>query len=384
MKKDKIELIIVKFLNNEASHEDLVTLDFWLRHEKNKATFNQFVKTEYLTMASMDEFDLEKAKLSIKKKIKTNKRTQSIKQFTRYAAAAIIIGFISIPFFIKNANINLNNTPAISNGLIKSGTNKATLTLNNGKEIPLHEGETYSSDYLNSDGTNLIYNKKVNDQPKEIAYNYLTIPRGGQYALVLPDGTKVWINSDSKIKYPTRFVKGKPRQVELVYGEAYFEVTPSNENEGSKFMVHSRTQDIEVLGTKFNIKAYLDEYSIYTTLVEGSITVSSQGETELLTPNHQSIINIGSSKITITDANIPESIAWKDGIFSFKNMPLKQMMKILSRWYNTEVTFSNPEIELIEFTGVLGKDQNIEDILSIITNSNNIAYEIKNNTIIFK
>ncbi|WP_303317209.1 FecR family protein [Flavivirga abyssicola] len=382
MEKTKIELIIVKFLNKEASHEELITLDLWLRNEKNIETFNRFAKTEYLIALSMDDFDLEKAKLNVKKKLKKNLRIQRIKQFSKYAVVAIMAVLLTIPFLNKNTDPVLTNSPKLSEETIRAGSNKAILTINGGDEIILEKNKSYESEYIKSDGNQLIYHQK--DDVNETAYNYLTIPRGGQYTVQLSDGTKVWLNSDSKLKYPVNFIKGNPRTVELVYGEAYFEVTSSSKNDGSKFIVHSKLQDIEVLGTKFNIKAYDDEDSTFTTLIEGSVSINNKINTKLLSPNYQSIVNNNSPEISIVEANVSEAIAWKNGIFSFKKLPLKDIMKTLSRWYDTEAIFTNPEIETIEFTGVLGKDQKIEDILSIITNSNNIAYDIKNNIIIFK
>ncbi|GAA3594075.1 FecR family protein [Flavivirga amylovorans] len=383
MGQKKIKLIIVKFLNKEASQDELMTLDLWLRNKKNQVLFNEFVKTEYLISSSMDEFDIEKAKQSVKKKLKTNARKRWIVHFSKYAAAIIIAALISIPFFTKKPTSKVvKDEIVVLEDIIKTGSNKAILTLNNGKEIELKKEETYISGYIKSDGENLIYNNT--DDNTEIAYNYLTIPRGGQYSVILSDGTKIWLNSDSKLKYPANFIEGETRIVELVYGEAYLEVSPSSKHDGSKFIVHSKSQAVEVLGTKFNIKVYLEEDTIYTSLAEGSIAVAYENSTKILSPNYQSIININTKNFEVKSVNISEVIAWKNGVFSFKNMPLKDMMTVLNRWYNTSVIFKNPETEKIEFNGVLGKDQDIEDILSIITNSNTIQYDIENTTIIFK
>ncbi|TGV00954.1 FecR family protein [Flavivirga rizhaonensis] len=387
MGQKRIKLIIVKFLNKEANQDELIILDLWLRNKKNQVLFNQFIKTEYLISSSMDEFDLEKAKITVNKKLKINLRRHRIKQFSKYAAAAAVLVLLLSPFLFNNSNRIISNdtpvTPVISQEAITKGSNKAILTLQNGTNISLEKEENYIDDSKTSNGKELVYNK-ISTKKQETTYNYLTIPRGGQYIVKLSDGTKVWLNSESKIKYPVNFIDGKTRSIELLYGEAYFEVSPSTNHGGSKFIVHSKSQEIEVLGTKFNIKAYKDDHFTYTTLVEGSVLVNNYTNQKVLTPNLQSIIDVNSSNILISKVNVSEAIAWKNGIFSFKNMPLKDIMKTLSRWYDTQAIFIDPEIEGIKFTGVLGKDQSIQDILTIITNSNNLTYEIKNNTIFLK
>src|SRR5690606_33390781 len=147
---------------------------------------------------------------------------------------------------------------------------------------------------------------------------YLTIPRGGQFNVVLSDGTEVWLNSDTQLKYPVNFVEGQDREVELVFGEAYFDVSPSTEHGGSKFKVMNNAQEVEVLGTEFNIKAYRDDINVYTTLVEGKVVVGNGDLKQYLTPNQLSHLNLenNSIKVRVVDVNVETS--WKKGIFTFK------------------------------------------------------------------
>ena len=191
-------------------------------------------------------------------------------------AASIVILISSVIFFNKEPN-NFNNNdtqiaiPIIINN-IETGTDKAILTLANGSEIALIKGETYKGQNVSSDGKEIVYNGKA--VSKEITYNYLTTPSGGQFFVKLSDGTQVWLNSESRLKYPVTFLDGEIRQVELVYGEAYFDVSPSTAHKGLKFKVINQAQEVEVLGTEFNIKAYKDESNIFTTLIEGKVAVS--------------------------------------------------------------------------------------------------------------
>ena len=171
--------------------------------------------------------------------------------------------------------------------------------------------------------------------------------------------------------------------MELVYGEAYFDVSPSTKHNGSKFKVRSRRQEIEVLGTEFNIKAYQDETTTYTTLVEGKIGVKNAINEEVLSPNQQSIINTNTNKIVINSVNVSTEISWIHGKFIFNRKPLKDIMKVLSRWYDMDVVFTQKQTEDQLFTGTLSKEQNIEDILLLIKNTNFInTFEINNKTII--
>lgn len=212
---------------------------------------------------------------------------------------------------------------------------------------------------------------------KKIVYNYLTIPRGGQFQLKLSDGTEVWLNSETQLKYPVTFIEGETRQVELVYGEAYFEVSPSTNHNGAKFKVRTLMQEVEVLGTEFNIKAYKEETNIYTTLVEGKVVIVNGFDNQYLIPNQQSNLNLKNNTITIRSVDAYSETSWKKGLFSFKSTPLKEIMKVLSRWYDVNVVFSNPEIENIKFNGVLSKNQTIKEILTTIKNTHFIKdYDI--------
>ena len=267
-------------------------------------------------------------------------------------------------------------TPIIVNNTIESGSNKATLTLENGIEVPLEKETKYVAANATSNGEELVY-KTQNNAKSEIVYNYLTIPRGGQFQLQLADGTKVWLNSETKLKFPVAFIEGQTRQVELLYGEAYFEVSPSSNHNGSRFNVKTQLQNIEVLGTAFNIKAYQNDTNIYTTLVEGMVDINSMGITRQLLPNQQSILNLDSEKLTINNIDVYNEISWKNGLFSFKGKPLKEIMIVLARWYDIDFEFNDESLENVKFNGVLLKKQSLEEILTIIKETEFInAYEI--------
>jgi len=310
--------------------------------------------------------------------------------YKRYMAAAIALVLLSLGYFLKDSYMfdsikkGGNTTVVEVKDAIETGTDKAVLTLEDGSSVSLEKGEAFQKDNVNSNGEELVYNTS-NSKKTEIKYNYLTIPRGGQFSLKLTDGTKVWLNSESQLKYPIAFIDGADRKVELVYGEAYFDVSPSTEHNGAKFIVQNKDQEVEVLGTEFNIKAYKDETNTYTTLVEGKIEVVYDGKKKLLSPHQQSNLDVDTKILEVATVDVYNETAWKEGVFSFEDRSLKEIMRVLSRWYDMEVVFENKEVENVAFNGILDKKQNIEEILTIIKNFKIIeAYEVKGKTVLLK
>ena len=377
------KLIIEKKLKVLSSSKKSNLEQYYKKHPFSKdIDFDVIVQkiSEYSTI------DKDKAWERISNKIKVvNKKPtffKANKLWFKYAVAASVAILMSIPFVFDKDDIKTVDT-AIVNNNIESGIDKATLTLEDGSNVTLGKGKNFQTKNLNSNGKELIYNSNSTSD-LEIAYNYLTIPRGGQFYVKLEDGTQIWLNSESKIKYPKKFIKGEAREVKLIYGEAYFDVSPSTAHNGSKFRVVAQMQKIEVLGTEFNVKAYSDEDNIYTTLVEGKVSIYNGIVKKMLKPNQQSIINVESKDIAIANIDVYNATSWKSGIFSFKDKPLKDIMKTLSRWYNVDIVFANKEFENVKFNGVLNKKQNIENILSAIKTTNNINYKIDNNKITIK
>jgi hypothetical protein len=379
--------LIVKYLVNQASSQELDELELWLRDPYNEKEFNSFVKTNYLMDYNLKKFDADKTKKKLHHLIKEDKKVLRLKTIQKYSKyAALLAGILFSIYFFKNGiyDKSVETNPVIVNTTIESGTDKATLTLGNGTKVSLEKGTSFQTQNANSNGEEIIY-EAGERKTTEVVYNYLTIPRGGQFFIKLSDGTQVWLNSESQLKYPVNFIEGETRKVELVYGEAYFDVSPSTEHRGVKFKVFNQSQEIEVLGTEFNIKAYRDETNIYTTLVEGKVAVNSAISNQILKPNQQTNLDLEENSMTISEVNVYNEVSWKDGVLSFRRKPLVDIMKVLSRWYDVDVHFANPELKDLGFNGVLGKDQNIEDILETIKNFGVIEdYDIENNKIILK
>lgn len=369
--------LIIKKLNNTLNLEDEIIFSRWYNKSVNHKNYFDNVKENY--SKDITNIDVAKGWEELTKKINYIPKKTA---YWKYAAAAVIIFLVTMPFVFNKYNVKTAE-PIIVKNTIKIGVDKATLTLEDGSNITLEEGQNYKIANAKSNGKTLIYNTKSKSN-LEITYNYLTTPRGGQFYVELSDGTKVWLNSESKLKYPVVFQDGVSREVELLYGEAYFVVSASTNHKGASFKVASQVQEIEVLGTEFNIKAYKGEDHMYTTLVEGIVAIDNGITKEILKPKQQAAINIQNKEITIAIVDIYNATSWKNGVFSFKEKSLKEIMKTLSRWYDTDIVFINKELENIKFNGVLNKKQNIEHILLTIKATSNIDYEINDNKIMIK
>ncbi|RAV28488.1 FecR family protein [Sinomicrobium soli] len=260
---------------------------------------------------------------------------------------------------------------------IEAGSSKAVLTLSDGSEVLLQQGTDYISGRASSDGTSVIYRHAVAPE-KEMAYNELTIPRGGEFFLLLSDSTKVWLNSETRIRYPESFTDGKPREVALLYGEAYFEVSPAAKHGGNSFKVRTKNQEIEVLGTQFNITAYPEDHGVTSTLIEGEVAVTAGNVRKELQPGQQAVA-AKNNTITVKEVEVFTYTAWKEGYFGFRSKPLAEVMNTLSRWYDVNIIIENPELEKIRFNGMLDRKQSIKEILSMI--DHDIRFDIRERNI---
>ncbi|WP_323028117.1 FecR family protein [Gelidibacter japonicus] len=370
--------ILIKKLNGKLTKKEAIIFNQWYHESAVHRSYFNRLKDNY--SQELDNIDVEKAWQKLSQKISKRKKSQAYWKFGVAASIALLVA-LTIMF---NRDSLQNSEPTVVHSDISVGTDKATLTLEDGSVVVLEKGKKYQTQNASSNGEEIIYNKTTNTR-KSLTYNYITVPIGGQYNVVLSDGTQVWLNSDSQLKYPVSFVEGETRQVELVYGEAYFDVSSSFEHAGSGFRVNNKSQIIEVLGTEFNVKAYKDEEHIYTTLVEGEVLFIAGAVEEKLAPSQQMVLNISNGNMLVMEVNVYNEISWKDGIFSFRRKPLGEIMRVLSRWYDIEVIFENKKLENAGFNGVLGRDQNIEEIIEAIKNFGIIEnYEINNKTVILK
>ena len=382
MKKEDFLLLLNRYLSGDTNlEENNKLLNYYESFQTDKDWDETLGSKEELELKMRTR--LQNAIQSEESKIISIQPFYTKTSFKLIAMVASLLLLISISLIINKTNPLKIETPQVAHKEILIGSDKATLTLEDGSVIELEKGKSYSKGNASSNGEKLIYNS--NGKSAAIANNLLTIPRGGQFFVQLADSTKVWLNSESQLKYPVAFVDGQTRQVELVYGEAYFEVSPSTKHKGSRFKVKTQEQNVEVIGTEFNIKAYRDEPAIYTTLVQGVVAVSNAAKKQILTPSQQSKITEYNGNISISEVDVYNEISWRKGLFVFKGMPLKDIARVLSRWYDVDIVFADPTLGNVKFNGVLNKNQKLEDILTTIKNINFInAYEKKDNKIIIK
>ena len=206
-----------------------------------------------------------------------------------------------------------------------------------------------------------------------IGRNKILVPYGGTYSLILADGTKVYLNSGTELEFPSRFSKEK-RQV-ILKGEAYFEVA---RNENKPFIVQVNEMAVKVLGTSFNVKSYVDEPGVYTTLVEGSVAIVRDGQPDkVIVPGEQAYYNKGVGTLSVNPVDVAEFIAWKDGFFLFKDLPLEEILRIVSRWYDVEVFYVNQGARSVVYSGKLPMYSSIEDVLRKFEISGEVRFDLK-------
>ncbi len=389
MDQKKVNILIVKLFEQELSAEEAEQLEHWLRDNNHQDYFNEFVELKY-SLNAEEEFDFAEPLEEAKRRIQEIQRKRRIRKILKYAAILIVILGVGGVLYFDNplqqepVVHSEKPIPVIVDNAIEIGKGKAILTLGDNTQIALDETSDYEGENVKGSGEELQY-VSSNDAAVKLEYNTLTIPRGGQFSVRLSDGTKVWLNSDSQLKYPVEFISGQPREVELVYGEAYFEVSPSKDHQGDHFIAIHNHLKAEVLGTEFNMKAYNDEDQIYTTLAEGSIELNKGSAKVTLKPYDQAVTpSSDEEEIRVEQLSSLRELLWRQGEFSFKHKPLKEIMKVLSRWYDMKVEFKSKEKEEIKFTGALGKDQSIEEIMNIIQKTNDINYEIHHKTLTIK
>lgn len=296
------------------------------------------------------------------------------------AAAAAILVFVLAGVYFVNRKQLVPQLAKVQTDVLP-GSNKAVLTLYNGKKIVLTSAQKGKLAYQGNTIINktaddqLVYASQGNSTASAMVYNTLNTPRGGQYHLVLADGTNVWLNAASSIKYPTQFT-GNERRVEIT-GEVYFEVV---HDKNKPFRVIAGDQTVEDLGTRFDINAYGDEPIIKTTLLEGSIQVSKTGGTStILKPGEASVLT--SDHIKITNADTEEAIAWKNGDFIFKNQNLQAIMKNVARWYDIDVKYGDLKNKNLTYSGEVSRSKNLSAVLQMLESTGQVKFKVQGNNV---
>ncbi|ODS82651.1 MAG: hypothetical protein ABS46_08370 [Cytophagaceae bacterium SCN 52-12] len=384
MNKDKIKHLFYKYFNDLTTDEENRELARLLQQPNLEDDVKQLMEEAWDTFyphhkifpGEISEEMLSRI-LGGEEKAGQHFFPRMLSFFRRSAAAAIIMvaatGGLLFYYFRSDNRFASDSSevaaPAVSPDILP-GSNKAFLTLSDGRNIILDNASPGllttqgGTRIIKEEGDRLAYQATAHEDETVSGSNTLRTPRGGQYHLVLPDGTKAWLNAASSIVYPVRFT-GSRRQVRIE-GEVYFEVAKQlKDNSKVPFIVTAGDVSIEVLGTQFNVNAYSDEVAIKTTLLEGAVKVTTSKSSTLLNPGHEARVAAKSDEILISKANTDQAVAWKNGYFQFQQAGLQEIMRQLSKWYDVDVVYEGKPLEK-KFTGEIPRSATLLQVLEIL------------------
>ncbi|WP_114936674.1 FecR family protein [Mucilaginibacter endophyticus] len=377
MNHQDADQLIAKYLDNTATPEERALVENWYIFESDKRKLSDDDKFDHLA-AELWAGTRQRAGLQTQPKVRS--------LWPRIAVAASIVFILSVGLFVLLKHNGTGQPGDNDQNRIGAITERfPTLILTDGKEVTLHKSK---NEQLISQSPGLVtrltngvldyqQGSENQDDNKVIAYNSLLVPSGAHYqVVVLPDGTKVWINAASSLRYPTAF-NGGERRVELK-GEAYFEVA---HNAAKPFRVASNNQTVEVLGTHFNISAYDDDPAVKTTLLEGKVKVTGTANkaTRFLLPGQQAVL--GKNAFIVSKAETTEAVAWKNDQFDFQDDNIQHIMRVIARWYDMKVTYEGP-IPEDKFGGTINRNANVSESLNILELTGKVRFHVKGRQIV--
>ena len=383
-----IEILCRKYIDRSISEEEVAEMLDYFKDHGIPDKFDQLLGEEFSKAVESTnpteqiEHLTDKVKLNLKQHVASKKKSD-LYRWLPYVAAVLIFGTVGVSWFIFSPKAD---DTIVSEMNILPGGNKATITLADGRVLTLDESREgiiiEGQEVTYNDGTSTVLALE-SSSPQMLT---LTTPRGGTYRVTLADGSMVWLNAESTLKYPSHFAKGE-RVVELE-GEAYFEVkrvqTESSDVHFQPFKVVSANQTITVLGTEFNVSAYHDEDDTKTTLVDGKVRIQAAQDRKNITlfPGEQGITGqggLGKNKVDVSDY-----IDWKNGEFVFRNETAKEVLHRIARWYDIEIDYRKylPADEI--FSGSISRQSNLQTVLNIMQEAGDLAFEIENRTVIVR
>lgn len=299
--------------------------------------------------------------------------------------AAVILPFAGILFWLLWQNPRAAEhmtTPAFVQNDIAPGKQKARLLLEDGEMVILSDSimaiQSHHDIQVEKGGV-LQYAAKDDKPQKKAVYHTLVVDRGAEFQLILPDGTKVWLNSDSELRYPDVFNEAT-RKV-FLRGEAYFDV---KHMEKQAFIVSSGDCDIRVLGTEFNVSCYQGEQQVVTTLVEGKVAYRAGDRTGELQPGWQCVYNVEKQTADVKKVNVAEYISWKNGVFLFDNVRIEELARQIERWYDIKVVFADELVRNSSFTGAMERYKPVSYLISILNETNTVECQLEGQTLVFQ
>ncbi|GGW48517.1 FecR family protein [Arenibacter certesii] len=383
---EEIERLIIKFLSNSTTNEELVKLNSWIQDTDNEEVFKEYVKTHFATTLAMNNPDLEEVRTNLLKEIRceTNKKRGRFKTVFKYAAMAVL--FLSLGYFLDN-----ELTDRDANQPIAPKIDAITLQLGNG-EIKVISGEE-TADVLSEEGNvigvqkgqKLVYEEHGSQE--EGSYNTLRIPKGKQFNIELSDGTVVYLNAESSLKFPTTFLAGEERKVFLT-GEAFMEVAHDS---NIPFIVNTGQLDVKVYGTSFNIANYPEDESTEVVLVEGSVSLKNAVNSRnykdevFLEPGFKGSFNKEVGSVEKEKVNTSQYTSWKSGNLVFREISFEKIIQKLERSYNVVIINNNKALAKETFNATIETQyETIEQVLNYFNKVYEIDYIIVENKIVIK
>lgn len=374
MTKEEYILLYEKFEDNTCSDAEIEQL---LSFEDNFAMFDS---EWHVSMGDRESIRTKTLK-RLKSNINKTRKEQSFNPKYLIGIAAAVLVFISVAliFFLPVKPKSQQISKVKKTQAILPGKNQAILKMVDGSKIVLNEIKTGSTlKYGNlsvtktSNGEIIYVANATVSNDNSGGFNEITTPKGGQFSIILEDGSKVWLNASSSLKFPKKF-GAQQRKVELT-GEGYFEIA---RNVNKPFIVAANTSTIKVLGTHFNISNYPEDSFTRTTLLEGSVEVKAMGCKKMLVPNQEASYQNNSKSIELRNvANAKDAIAWKEGVFIFRDENIQHIMQKLSRWYDVEVVFDKEALNE-EFSGSISRYQNIDKVLKQLELTGTLKFKIQ-------
>jgi len=373
MKNSEIKELLKRYQHHQCTAAEKALIETW------------YLRYNVQNPKSLSEDEYTADIIKIWNTLDATRSYKTIGLWKRIAVAALLVLSLStsLYFFVLNKQgSSLYTKIKVPRYDAAPGGNKATLTLQDGTKINLTN--VADGDIVNQAGLEIVkttnghlhYTVIADKFIHKEAYNTLETPIGGQYQLTLPDGSNVWLDAGSSLKYPIKFI-GNERRVELT-GQAYFEIAKVK---NKSFKVISQRQQIEVFGTHFNVNAYTDEPETITTLLEGSVKVSlkDNSTSEMLIPGQQAILK--TSGFTISNVDVQEVIAWKNGIFLFSNEEVKSVLNKIAKWYNVEVE-CDERLDGIKIGGNISRTKKLSEVLKVLQLTKDVQFKIEGRRII--
>ncbi|WP_270593853.1 MULTISPECIES: FecR family protein [Butyricimonas] len=374
---EKIKRIIVKSVLGTLTEEENFVLEEWFQeNDRNRVLYQKLSSTVELKhkYKQYENIDVAGAFRRNQRRLYQNVPNRVLKRILPYAAVVLLL-FGGVFCFLMNRSGEVREEVPVA---LSAGGKYAELILANGQKVDLHEGMEMKlrerSSNIQVKG-NVVYYEENKDSVTLGEYNMIRTPLGGEYSLTLADGTKVWLNAMSELRYPVAFGEGV-REVELK-GEAYFEV---EKNEGKPFIVKTDEFNVRVLGTSFNISAYLDSPLAHTTLCSGHVRINDRtnpGKEVDILPGEQLLFHRDNREMSVREVDTDVFVSWREGFFQFDNNTVEEVFTILQRWYNIQVFYANVEVRQELFTGKLPRFDNLQIIIDLIERVSDLKIEVR-------